>query len=149
MKTIRIYIVEQDGTASIADLNSLKEFGLDTEEAVAAAFGDTGTWHEFKLRPATYGKQLEIEKKSLVPDEAVGFRQDPLKLPGARAEVMIETWTLDKPLTGEGFEDLPPLVAAYIDHAVQNYLYPSLGSNPDFFAWFKSRSTSSKESEKA
>lgn len=132
-KTIGFYVVEtkEGDTFCISDVSG-KLIGKDRAGIEEYCKGG-GKWLEMTLRPATASLDRQITAKSLVANELSGFRQDPLLMPGARFEALVESWWKDKPATAADFDAFPPNLADNVDYCLQKHLRPNMTDDPDFF----------------
>lgn len=138
MKTIEFYVVEtESGDLLVYDRPMLQLAGLDSEETLIEAFGETGSWKKLHLKRVTGKEKTEITRLCQVPDPVIGFQYDSTREPAARIAVIVEQW--------EGF-DFPPDMKAHdlldaplldaILNALQNHLYPNPLANAAFLKAF-------------
>ena len=136
MKTRRLLTIRVGDDADEIDVlfeSDLIATGRDPE-AVKESFGDRAEWFNLHLRPATASREREILEKALEGDPMSGFRSNPLRLPGARVEVMLDGWSWKAGPSQAAQGDLPPNLASAVDIVIQMHLRPSIARNPDFLA---------------
>ena len=166
-----MFVYTEDGLTYAYDLPFFQQTKVETEEAVSAAYeGMGGEWVTVTLKPFTAGTDRDIKRLARVPgyrhrgagerhdcDDQRGFVIDEIELPAARAATCGASWPFlypeghpqagqPIPVTKEGFNALPGMVARLIDV----YLAAQLGGAVDahfFKLWMSSVNTSSESRE--
>jgi hypothetical protein len=135
-------IANEDGTSFVLDSQYLKAVDL-SEEALVEAFGDRAKKHSVVLKDQNFAMKRAINRAASVPDLILGWKLDPDMVPSARAQVCIDHWSFDAPVTVAGFDSLPYLVGEFISAEITKYLFPDVASDPTFTTAWTARLESS------
>ena len=138
-----ILISNEEGNAYVVDSAYLSAVDLSKEELLKA-YGDRAKEHKVVFKAQSFSMKREVNRQAQVPDLVTGVRLDPDLIPAARAAVVVDHWSFDVPVSVSGFESLPYLVAEYISAAINQYLFPDLARDPDFFGLLTSKVQSSE-----
>lgn len=109
-------------------------------EPIREGLGEAVKVHRFELKqPMTHALRMQADQLARTGDALLGFTLDESRRQGAFCEAFLESWTLDKPLTVDGFNSLHPNLAEAVFSTLFARVYPGVASCPDFMKALQTR----------
>ena len=142
--------LDEDGETFAYGLGWFAQFGLETEDAVAAVYENRGAWQNVTLKPLTGGIERDIRRAARMPDpEGIrGFVIDETELPASRAACAVASWTFTDAagvpveVSKDGYNSLPIHVMQVLETLLYARLYGSI--DPFFTTYWNSKRAASE-----
>jgi hypothetical protein len=143
LKSLTFYVTSKNDISYAYPSKALAAVNIN-ESNILQVFPEGGTWETVNIKtPYTAGDERAVEQgcQEYSKEEGTYLRKW-YKFKKSVIAQVVESWTFKVPVTEDGYESLPRMVANTIADVIINECYGE-ADNPDFLEYLKTRHTES------